>query len=118
MSYRTKTKRKRPPNPVIYENRRNWGGRLLLELNSLGKSVAWLGEKVGYKNPMSMHQVINGHQGYSQEIYERIIKLVPEMRDVVAPRPTKPGVGTGAPGPHKNHDYPKLGSRESRRPAP
>lgn len=104
-----------PPNDVL-EARRTWGGRLLVELNSINKSPEWLGEKVGYKVPGSMRQVINGHQGISYEVYADILEHVPEMRGVKPPPMNKGKKGKGAPGPHKDHDYPKLGPLEDRRP--
>lgn len=116
MSYRTVTKRKKPPHPVIFETRRDWGARLLVELKRIRKTPEWLGALVGYKVPSSMRQVINGHQGMSREVYERIIAAMPEMRDVAAPPMTRERKGLGAYGPHKPHDYPKLGPIASRRP--
>lgn len=110
------TKRKEPPADTVLEQRRTWGGRLLVELNGIHKTPEWLGEGVGYSVPGSMRQVINGHQGISEEVYQKVLELVPEMRGVARPPITKPRKGPGAPGPHKDHDYPKLGSIESRRP--
>jgi hypothetical protein len=116
MSYRTKTKRKKPPHPVIFEYRRNWGARLLLELNSLKMTPEQLGEKIDYDEPRSIRQIINGHQGISMEMYVRIIKVVPEMRDVPVLFMHARAKQRGSPGPHRDHRYPKLGSRASRRP--
>lgn len=119
MSHRTKTKRKNPPNAVVFEHRRTWGARLLVELNSLRKDSEWLAAKIGFKEPNSIRQIINGHQPMSLEVYKKIIELVPEMMDVPVLAHFifgKQELGTGAPGPHKAHAYPKLGSRASRRP--
>lgn len=120
MSHRTKTKRKNPPHAVIFEHRRTWGARLLVELNSLRKDPEWLGEAIGFKEPGSIRQIINGHQPMSLETYRNIIALVPEMMDVpvlahfvFAPDPS---MKAGSPGTHKKHRYPKLGPREARRP--
>lgn len=110
------SKRKTAPPDDVLEARRTWGGRLLVELNCIRKTPEWLGEQVGYSTPSSMRQVINGHQGISLEIYNKILEVVPEMRGVEPPPMNKDYQGEGAPGPHKQHDYPKLGSLESRRP--
>jgi len=109
------TMRKTAPLNVILEARRTWGGRLLVELNCIRKTVMWLGKEVGYKLPGSMRQVVNGHQGVSREVYGKILKLVPEMGGVTPPPMTKDGQGKGAPGPHKVHKYPKLGPLAGRR---
>lgn len=120
MSHRTKSKRKNPPNPVVLEHRRTWGARLSIELNSLRKTPKWLGEQIGFKTPRSIRQIINGHQPMSLEVYKKIIELVPEMMDVPVLAhfvfSADPSQKKGAPGPHKPHNYPKLGPRESRRP--
>lgn len=119
MSHRTATKRKNPPNAVVLEHRRTWGARLLVELNSLRKEPEWLGTQIGFAEPSSIRQIINGHQPMSLEVFMKIIEAVPEMRDVpVLPHFLfgRQAMGTGAPGPHKTHAYPKLGSRASRRP--
>ena len=119
MSHRTTTKRKNPPNPVVLEHRRNWGARLLVELNSLRKTPEWLGEQIGFAEPSSLRKIINGHQPPSAEVVVKIITLVPEMMDVpILPHFLfgRQAQGAGAPGPHKKHAYPKLGSRASRRP--
>jgi hypothetical protein len=34
------TKRKQPPSQAVYEARRTWGGRLLVELKSIRKDLA------------------------------------------------------------------------------
>ena len=121
MSHRTKTKRKNPPNAVVFEHRRSWGARLLVELNSLRKDSEWLANQIGFKEPNSMRQIINGHQPMSLETYKRIVELVPEMKDVPVLAhflfTDDPSMKAGAPGPHKKHDYPKLGPRELRRPS-
>jgi len=109
------SKRKTPPRNDVFEARRTWGGRLLVELNGIHKTPEWLGEMVGYSTPSSMRQVINGHQGISREVYEKILYYVPEMRNVTEPLMTKEKQGCGAPGPHKEHEYPKLGDQEKRR---
>ena len=120
MSHRTKTKRKNPPHAVVFEHRRTWGARLLVELNSLRKTSEWLADEIGFKEPNSIRQIINGHQPMSLEVYKKIITAVPEMMDVpvlahfIFAEDTSQGAG--APGPHKTHAYPKLGSRASRRP--
>lgn len=119
MSHLTKSKRKNPPNPVVLEHRRTWGARLLVELNSLRKTPEWLGESIGFKEPGSIRQIINGHQPMSLETYRYIIAFVPEMRDVPVLAHfvlTGSKMGAGAPGKHAPHKYPKLGSRASRRP--
>ncbi len=103
------TLRKTAPAPEVLEARRTWGGRLLVELNGLRKTSAWLGKRVGYKLPGSMRQVINGHQGVSIEVYKKILRAVPAMKKVDPPPMRKSRQGKGAPGPHKPHDYPKLG---------
>lgn len=103
--------RKNPPDPVIFERRCDWGGRLLAELGKMRKTPQWLGRRVGYRTPSSMRQVINGHQGISRAVYERVLDVVPAMRSVPAPPMFRESQGTGAPGPHKPHDYPKLGPR-------
>lgn len=116
------TKRKKPPSAEVMEARRNWGGRLLLELNSVCKKRTdaerreWLAEQIGYRNPLSVGQLITGQNGPSYEVYLRILEVLPEMQGVPAPPIEKLERGTGAPGPHKKHDYPKLGALESRRP--
>ncbi len=109
------TKRKTAPRDEILEARRNWGGRLLVELNAIKRTPEWLGEQVGYEVHSSMRQVINGHQGISREVYEKILQLVPEMDGVPEPPIAREKQGVGAPGPHKTHSYPKLGSIGSRR---
>ena len=109
------TKRKQPPSQAVYEARRTWGGRLLVELNSIKKNPKWLGAKVGYKLPGSMSQVINGHQGISREVYEKIVAIVPEMGVIEPPPMTVEEQGGGAPGPHKQHEYPKIGPINARR---
>lgn len=109
------TKRKTAPPKWLFEARRTWGGRLLLELYCLNKTPAWLGGKVGYSIPGSMNQVIHGHHGVSRTVYEKILRWVPEMKGVPYPSPRKKLQGCGAPGPHKEHEYPELGPLESRR---
>ena len=123
MSHRTITKRQQPPDPVVFEHRRSWGARLLVELNAIKKTSEWLAGEVGFSEPGSMRQIINGHQGISLEVYQLIVKAVPEMRDVPVlahfAQLSSTAVrarGRGAPGPHKEHAYPKLGPREARRP--
>lgn len=98
--------RQTPPDPVTFEWRRMWGGRLLLELNSINKKPEWLGRQVGYDNPSSMRQVINGHQGISREVYDAICEVFPDLLKIFAPPMTKERKGPGAKGPHKDHDYP------------
>jgi len=109
------SKRANPPRTQLTEARRNWGGRLLLELVAIRKDAIWLGEQVGYSTPSSMRQVVNGHQGISLQVYKKIIRLVPEMRGVPRPPLTRERQGLGAYGKHKKHEYPKLGTLESRR---
>jgi len=109
------TKRKTAPSDDVFEARRTWGGRLLVELNAIKRAPEWLGEQVGYEVPTSMRQVINGHQGISHEVYEKIVNLVPEMEGVAPPPMVRDRQGTGAPGPHKAHDYPKIGPIAKRR---
>ena len=112
----TKTKRpsvrKTPPDPVIFERRRDWGARVLVELKARRKTPEWLGAAVGYGTPSSMRQVINGHQGVSRDVYRKIVSLLPELQCVPAPPMKVDRQGRGAPGPHKPHDYPKLGPVE------
>ena len=79
------TLRKTAPRDDVLEARRTWGGRLLVELNAIKRTPEWLGELVGYDVPSSMRQVINGHQGVSREVYEKILGLVPEMEGVTPP---------------------------------
>lgn len=122
MSYRTKTRRKKPPSPVVFEHRRSWGARLLVELNAIRKDRDWLTKEIGLDHPNSIHQIINGHQGISMEVYQRIVEAVPEMRDVpvLAHFALPDGMKEkqrGAAGIHKTHNYPKLGPREMRRPS-
>lgn len=109
------SKRKTAPPDEVLEARRTWGGRLFVELNSIKRTPEWLGEQVGYEVPSSMRQVINGHQGISREIYEKILILVPEMAGVPQPPIAREKQGAGAPGPHKPHSYPKLGAIANRR---
>lgn len=112
------SKRKTKPDPEVFEARRNWGARLLLELRALRKTPEWLGAQVGYAMPESMIQVINGHQGVSREVYASILRVVPEMHAVAPPPMRRVAKGSGAPGPHKPHDYPRLGPISARRPKP
>ena len=109
------TMRKTAPPDDVLEARRNWGGRLLLELNAIKKTAEWLGEEVGYKVPSSMVQVVNGHQGISREVYDKVVALVPEMKGVKEPPMVRERQGAGAPGPHKAHAYPKIGPIAKRR---
>lgn len=109
------TQRKTPPPDDVLEARRTWGGRLLVELNAIKKTPEWLGEQVGYQVPSSMRQVINGHQGISREVYDKIVDLIPEMAGVQPPPMVREKQGLGAPGPHKAHDYPKIGPVAKRR---
>lgn len=109
------SKRKTAPAKEIFEARRTWGGRLLVELNAINRTQEWLGEQVGYKVPSSMRQVVNGHQGISVEVYRKILELIPEMKGVAPPPMFKRSLGVGAPGPHKAHDYPKIGPIAQRR---
>ena len=114
------TQRKHPPRPPKFEVRRTWGGRLLVELNAIKKTPEWLGVRIGYSTPSSMRQVINGHQGISREVYEKILKVMPEMRGVseLFNLPLYFQVeeqGLGAYGKHKPHEYPPIGSPETRR---
>jgi hypothetical protein len=109
------TLRKTAPRDDVLEARRTWGGRLLVELNSIKKTAEWLGERVGYDVPTSMRQVVNGHQGISREVYDKIVGLVPEMEGVPEPPIARDKQGIGAPGPHKAHAYPKIGPIAKRR---
>jgi hypothetical protein len=87
--------------------------------HGIRQTPEWLGARVGYKVPSSMRQVINGHQGVSQEVYNKILKLVPEMKPelggIKKPPITKKKQGRGAYGHHKVHDYPKTGPVSERR---
>ena len=87
----------------------------MVELHAIKKTAEWLGEAVGYEVHSSMRQVINGHQGVSREVYDKILALVPEMAGVRPPPMARDRQGVGAPGPHKAHDYPKLGPIAKRR---
>lgn len=111
------TKRKTRPADQVFEARRTWGGRLLVELNALHKTPEWLGVKVGYRTPSSMRQVINGHQGVSREVLEKIIEVMPEMADIGIEYPLGKvdERGTGARGIHKPHEYPRIGPVARRR---
>jgi hypothetical protein len=107
--------RKTAPRDDVFEARRTWGGRLLVELNAVKQTPEWLGAQVEYEVPSSMRQVINGHQGISREVYEKILQLLPEMVGVAEPPIAREKQGVGAPGPHKTHVYPKIGSIAKRR---
>lgn len=105
------TKRDPPPDPVIFEKRRRWGSRLRTELASLGKKPEWLGREVGYSTYGSIRQVMNGHQGMSREVYDKILVLVPAMKRFREPPIRRERQGLGAYGKHKKHNYPKLGPK-------
>lgn len=83
-----------------------WAQFLFVALKAMGKTPRWLGERVGYHMPQSMHQVVNGHQGISQEVYEAILVHVPAMRYVPPPPIKVVKKAKGARGIHKPHDYP------------
>jgi hypothetical protein len=76
----------------------------------MGKTVSWLGVQVGYSTPTSMHQVVNGHQGVSREVYEKILAIVPSMSKLPPPPIKAEKQGLGAYGKHKKHNYPKRRS--------
>lgn len=100
------SQRQNPPPTKTLNERRTWGGRLLVELNSVGRSPEWLGEQVGYNTPSSMRQVINGHQGVSREVYDKILLVLPVMAHVFVPPLKKERQGNGSGSKHKEHDYP------------
>lgn len=108
-----KSLRKTPAHPRVQARRVRWGARVRAELENIGRSPLWLGRQVRYKNPASMRQVVNGHQGISRAIYNKIILLLPGLRRISAPPIMVERQGRGAPGPHKKHDYPKLGPKET-----
>lgn len=106
-----KSKRQTPPKEEIFSQRQAWGARLRHELERIGQTPEWLGQQVGYQTHSSMRQVINGHQGCSREVYDKILQFVPEMTAVPAPPMSKEKQGAGAPGQHKTHNYPKGTTR-------
>lgn len=100
------SKRQKPPPDHVFDLRRTWGGRLLVELNSARKTPEWLGRQVGYETPSSMRQVINGHQGISVAVYKKICRVLPIMRTVFEPPMVERYQQRGSPGPHRKHVYP------------
>lgn len=86
---------------------KEWRARLREALRVQGVTPEWLGEMVGYKLPSSMRQVVNGYQGVSREVYDRILRAVPAMRNVAEPPIWCDKQRPGALGPHKPHNYPR-----------
>lgn len=98
------SQRATPPPPPAF---RAWAEHLFRALKALNRTPVWLGMRVGYRNPKSMHQVVNGHQGVSRAVYEAILRYVPAMRLVAPPPIRRERKGRGAFGPHKPHEYPE-----------
>lgn len=100
------TKRQNAPPDGLVCIRRMFGAAIVAALKMIGKSPEWLGRRVGYSTPSSMRQVINGHQGMSVAVYRKVIEELPVLAFVAAPPMNIERQGKGAPGPHKEHDYP------------
>lgn len=100
--------------PGVVAFRKKWGSQLRDALRARKKTPEWLGAKVGYRLHSSMRQVVNGHQGVSQEVFNKILRAVPEMKKVPPPPMSVEKQGIGAPGPHKKHVHHFLGGTRKR----